>query len=211
MTVLFRTFALLAGIALAGCRTETGTMRVDSEVAQSNAALTGPEGATLVLDNGRLVVSRARIAVSEIEFEGGEDEEREAELGAAVIDLDLDGSLTRVTANSVEAGSYHTLGLELAAGGGLGGSLLVEGTYDGNAFGFRSGLSPELEFALRPEVNVPANGEAAVGVLFDVAAWFTAADGAVLNPTDAANQGPIENKIMASMAAHAAIEHGDTD
>lgn len=211
MTVLFRTFALLAGIALAGCRTETGTMRVDSEVAQTSSALTGPEGATLVLDNGRLVVSRARIAVSEIEFEGGEDEEREAELGAAVIDLDLDGSLTRVTANSVEAGSYHTLGLELAAGGGLGGSLLVEGTYDGNDFSFRSGLNPELEFGLRPEVNVPANGEAAVGVLFDVAAWFTAADGSVLNPTDATNQGPIESKILASMAAHAVIEQGDSD
>jgi hypothetical protein len=174
-------------------------------------ALTGPEGGSLVLDNGRLVVSRARVAVSEIEFEGGdEDDEREAELGAAVIDLDLDGSLTRVTANSVEAGSYHTLGLELAAGGS-GASILVDGTYDGTSFGFRSALRPELEFPLRPEVNVPANGEAAVGVMFDVAAWFTSPDGSALNPTDGANQSPIESKILASMAAHAASEQGDSD
>jgi hypothetical protein len=208
----FETFAALAGFAvLSGCHTETGTLRVDSEVAQSSTALTGPEGGTLVLDNGRLTVSRARVAVSEIEFEGGdEDDEREAELGAAVIDLDLDGSLTRVTANSVEAGSYHTLGLELAAGG-LGASILVDGTYDGNAFTFRSALNPELEFPLRPEVAVPANGEAAVGVMFDVAAWFTAGDGSAVNPTDGANQSAIESKILASMAAHAAIEQGDSD
>jgi hypothetical protein len=113
------------------------------------------------------------------------------------------------------------MGLELRAGGGGGAfadfggaapaSILVDGSYDGNAFTFRSAFSPELEFPLRPEVNVPAEGEAAVGVLFDVAAWFTNSDGSVLNPTDGANQAMIESKIFASMAAHAAIELGDSD
>jgi hypothetical protein len=151
-------------------------------------------------------------------------------MGVAVIDLALDGSATNVRVDEVEAGSYHTLGLELhvadatlfaLAGGraaqlldfgrGDPASILVSGTHDDQPFEFRSGLSPEAEFWLRPEVEGPPEGEATVAVVFDVAAWFTSADGSVLDPRDRANQAPIEGKIMASIAARAQIEGPDDD
>lgn len=193
---------------LAAC-TESGTLKVESRLGQRSMALAAPASASLELGGGKLVVSSARIKVSEIEFEGGdEDDEREAELGGATIDLALDGTPTAVAGNSVEAGSYHTVGLELRAGSD---TIVVEGAFDGRAFTFSSGLNPELEFPLNPEVDVPADGEARVGVTFDVADWFTASDGSVLDPSDGANRGAIETNIMASMAAHAEVETSDSD
>lgn len=183
-----------------------GKLRVDGQLSEGTASEGTQE--SLPLGDGTLIIERASVSVSEIEFEGGEEEseELEAEVGGGTIDLALDGSKTEVAANSVEAGTYHTLGLELRRGG-----ITVEGTYGDNSFTYVSDVAPELEFPLKPAVEVPAGGEASVGVEFDVAAWFTAADGSVLDPTNEANRPTIEANIRASMAAHAEIEEGDDD
>ncbi len=183
-----------------------GNLHVDGRLAEGSAA--GGTQESLPLGDGVLVIERASVAVSEIEFEGGEEEsdELEAEVGGGTIDLALDGSKTEVAADSVEAGTYHTLGLELRRRG-----ISVEGTYAGNSFTYVSDVAPELEFALKPAVEVPAGGDASASVDFDVASWFTAADGAVLDPTVDANRSTIEANIRASMAAHAEVEEGDDD
>lgn len=198
--------ALPLTILATGC-TESGKLKVEGKVGQQTATLAS--GAqSLELDDGRLVLMLAHVRVREIEFEGGtEDDEREAELGRATIPLALDGSLTPVAASEVEAGSYHTVGLELRKSRGI----VVQGSYDGADFEFTSDMSPELEFRLDPQVVVPANGEASVGVQFNVDEWFTAADGSVLNPADAANKGAIEQRILASFSATAEIEFEDDD
>jgi hypothetical protein len=197
-----------------GC-TETGKLRLDGQIAQSQSALTaGSSAQSLTLGEGALVISRARISVSEIELEGGEEEdELEAEMGPAVIDLNLDGAPTQVAVADVEAGRYHTLGLEFATRtwDGQKASILVDGSYEGTPFAFRSAWTPEAEFPLSPEVAVPANGEATAGVTFDVASWFSRADGTVIDPTDAASQEAIEGRVMASISAAAAIESGEDD
>lgn len=192
--------------AVCGC-SESGKLRVDGAVVSSDLPRTRAAGDALELAGGRIVVHNARLSVTEIELEGGEDEEREAELGAADIDLALDGTVTQIAVGSVEAGTYHTLGLELRGGD----SVLIEGTFDGRPFTFRSGLDPEVEFWLSPEVNVPPDGEASVGVLFDVAAWLVDGQGNAIDPGDPANQGPIEQNILASMAARAELEFEDDD
>lgn len=180
-----------------------GNLQVDGRLAE-NSASQGTE-TSLPLGDGTLVIERASVAVSEIEFEGGEEEdELEAEVGGGTIDLALDGAKTKVAADSVESGTYHTLGMELRSGG-----VVVAGTYAGTAFTYRSSVSPELEFSLDPPVEVPAGGDAAVGVEFDVASWFVAPGGSVLDPTDEANRDAIETNIRASMAAHAEIEDDD--
>jgi hypothetical protein len=194
-----------AFLLVEGC-TGKGTLRVEGKIAETSAALSPEQGAPLELGDGALVVESARVAVSEIELEGGRRDQREAELGAAVIDLALDGTPTPVAVDSVEAGSYHTLGLELRTGGP---AIVVEGTFDGAPFTHSSGLSPELEFALHPEVNVPSSGEATVGIVFDVATWFVADDGSLLDPSAAAHRDAIEARILATMAARAEIEQAD--
>jgi hypothetical protein len=183
-----------------------GNLRVDGRLAEGTASQGSQE--SLPVGDGTLIIERASVSVSEIEFEGGEEEsdELEAEVGGGTINLALDGSKTEVAANSVESGTYHTLGLELRRRG-----ITVEGTYGGNSFTYVSDVAPELEFGLNPPVEVPAGGEASASVSFDVASWFTAADGSVLDPTADANRGTIEANIRSSMAAHAEIEEGDDD
>jgi hypothetical protein len=195
-------------LLLAGCG-ETGKLRVDSQIAETSLAATSADGTTLVVGDGTLVIDSAALSVSEIEFEGGsEEDELEAELGSAHVPLALDGGPTTVAADDVDVGTYHTLGLELRSGGN---SIAVTGTYAGAPFRFISGLSPELEFPLSPPVEVTADGEASVAVIFDLAAWFTDANGAVIDPNDSANHATIESRILSSMAAHAVIEQADDD
>jgi hypothetical protein len=201
-----RISAALTALALFACG-ETGKLQVDGELAKTSAALGSEDGSQLELGDGKLVITSASVRVSEIELEGGtEDDELEAELGSGVIRLALDGGPTTVVSDQVDAGSYHTLGLELRGGQG---GILVEGTYDDAPFTFDSGLRPELEFPLDPKVVVPPDGQTSVAVTFDVAAWFGDPGGDVLDPSESANQGAIEQRILASMAAHAAIEAED--
>jgi hypothetical protein len=203
MTTKTRLFPAVLALSGAFACNGNGNLQVDGRLAETSASQ-GTES-SLPLGDGTLVIERASVAVSEIEFEGGEEEdELEAEVGGGTIDLALDGSKTKVTADSVESGTYHTLGMELRSGG-----IVVDGTYAENAFTYRSNVNPELEFRLDPPVEVPAGGDAAVGVEFDVASWFVAADGSVLDPSDEANRDAIEASIRASMAAHAEIEDDD--
>ena len=204
MTTKTQLFPAVLALTGAFACNGNGNLQVDGRLAE-NSASQGTE-TSLPLGDGTLVIERASVAVSEIEFEGGEEEsdELEASVGGGTIELALDGSKTKVAADSVESGTYHTLGMELRSGG-----IVVVGTYADTAFTYRSDVSPELEFRLEPPVEVPAGGDAAVGVEFDVASWFVGLDGSVLDPTDAANRSAIETNIRSSMAAHAEIEDDD--
>ena len=186
---------------------ETGELRIDS-------VPSGLLPAQQQIDpSGELAIERARIAVSEIELEGGKEDEREAEMGDAIIEVVLSGEPTNVAVDAVEAGSYHTIGIELKVDSfdGNKASIVVEGTYRGSEFVFRSSIKPEVEFRLTPEVDVPAKGSATAGMSFDVGAWFKDGVGNVLDPTDANNQKTIEESIMRSMAVNAEIEDEDED
>ena len=185
--------ALLSG-GLPACTGETGELRINSvRSAQTEVPAAG------------LSVSRALIEVSEIEIEGGtEADEREASMGEGAIDVALGGEPTTVAVDSVEAGSYHTLGIEIK-------KITVEGTRDGNAFTFTSEIEPEVEFRTDPEVDVPAKGSASVGISFRVDEWFRDEAGNALDPSDRANQGAIEKAILGSMAADGEIEDESDD
>lgn len=212
MTRIPGTLVLTTLLALPACG-ETGKLRLDGQMAGATPE-TGAASQGLTLGDGRLVIAGARIAVSEIELEGGgEGDELEAEMGSAVIDLKIDGTPTTVAVGEVDAGTYHTLGLEFTRRDldGASSSLVVSGTYEGEPFVFRSSWAPEAEFPLSPDVTVPAGGEATAGVIFDVASWFTEADGSVANPADSAYQARIEQRLVDSISAAAEIEVGEDE
>jgi hypothetical protein len=201
MTTKNQVWGMLMGVSCAVACNGNGKLRVDGQLSEASAAQ-GTE-MSLPVGDGSLVIENASVSVSEIEFEGGEEEsdELEAEVGGGTIELALDGSKTEVAANSVESGVYHTLGMELRSKG-----ITVHGTWATNSFTYVSEVHPELEFKLSPPVDVPEGGEASVGVEFDLATWFVAADGSVLDPTNEANRPAIDQNILASLAAHAEIE-----
>lgn len=214
----------LFGVCALGCG-PTGTVRIDTSLAES-AALQGASqvGATLriptqtpVVSGGGLVIESVRIAVSEVELEGEEEGDEEFEMGERVVSVALDGAPTEIVADRVSAGTYQELGLELMVGGfdefagAEPASILVQGSFDGAAFTYRSTVAPELEFNLASPAEVREGGEARIAVTFDVAAWFLAGDGSALDPRDSANRDWIEGSILASMAAYAEVELGDDD
>lgn len=209
------TISMLLAVGLAGCG-GSGTVHVDTTLAQS-AALTNASqaGSTLTLPGDTLVIERVRIAVSEVELEGKDEGDAEFEMGARIVGVALDGSPTEVAVESVPEGSYETLGLELTRNSGDFGtpaaSILVEGSWEGSAFEYRSDVAPELEFHLDAPAVVKDGGDARISITFDVAAWFLDASGAALDPTDAANRDTIESSIRSSMAAHAEVEDGEDD
>jgi hypothetical protein len=211
--------AMVAGSLVAACGPQ-GTVRVDTTLAESEALARAERGAATIgipTATGKLVIENVRIAVSEVELEGAEEGGAEFEVGERVVAVALDGSATEIVVDSVSTGAYEELGLELMVGGieDFGGaqpaSIIVNGSHDGAAFSYRSGVAPELEFNLDKPAEVREGGTARIAVTFDVAAWFLGADGSALNPTDPANRKAIEDAILRSMAAYAEIELSDGD
>ena len=171
-----------------GCGpSETGTLTLRSALKPAQT------------QSGDLVIDRAHVAASEIELEGGKDDEREAEMGESEFDIALDGAATDIAVESVEAGAYHTLGIEFTR-------IEVDGTYQGRSFSFAADLTPEVEFPIDPELDVPVAGQASASIAFDVAKWFDGAD-----PTDAGSQGAIEQNITTALGELGVIEDEAND
>ena len=85
MTQSNKVFLAFLGLPLAAACNGNGTLRVDGRLSEASAAQ-GSES-SLPLGDGTLVVERATVAVSEIEFEGGEEDsdELEASVGGGTI------------------------------------------------------------------------------------------------------------------------------
>lgn len=170
-------------------------------------------------DGDELVIEQARILLSELEIEG-RTESSEVEIGAQALELGLDGSATEIAFEDVSAGTYQEMSLEIARGAQISGdasegfgdkdSIVVDGTYGGEAFTYRSGYAPELEFDL-DGLRVSDGEVATVTVTFDVGSWFMNADGQLLDPADPANHDAIEANIRASVAAHVEDEDDEDE
>ncbi|MEL6545185.1 MAG: hypothetical protein AAFQ82_11215 [Myxococcota bacterium] len=194
----------LCCLAFAACSGGSGTLTVTSSLVDAQP---------LTIGDGTLVIDSARIAVSAIEFEDEGFIDREASLDGAVIDINVDGDETVVAATNVDSGTYNVVGFEFATGGtgpefaDFNGvepaSLIVTGTYAGDAFTYRGTVIPEVEFALEPAVNVTNGGNASVSISVDLEAWFTDVDGSVLDPRDPGSQPAIDENILASLEASA--------
>lgn len=202
------------------CGGPEGTIVVGTKLAES-AALEGATqvGSTLELpteSGGALVIERVRIAVGEVELDGEEDDDDDddQDLPGRIVEVALDGRSTDVEAKSVQEGTYDELELELLAGafpefeGDPPASILVDGTFEGAAFTYRSKVMPELDFTIAPAIEVREGADARVAVTFDVAAWFVGDSGA-LDPRAPENEELIEQAILRSMAAHAEVELDD--
>jgi len=79
-----------------------------------------------------------------------------------------------------------------------------------HAFTFTSNTEAELELNFAAPVTV-GSGTNNLTIDVNVATWFTDASGAVLDPTNPANQEAIEHAIRASLRAFGDDNHDGTD
>lgn len=150
------------------------------------------------------------------ESDDAEDDADEADddddLPGRIVEVALDGRSTEIQATSLPEGTYDELELELRAGafpefaGDPPASILVDGRYEGSPFTYRSQVTPEVEFTLAPALELRAGSATQIALTFDVASWFLAESGSILNPLAEGDRQAIEAAILRSMAEHAEVE-----
>jgi hypothetical protein len=152
------------------------------------------------------------------------DGEDEVKIGPFVADLcgaALSAPSVEVLDLPVPAGTYESikfavralkhpadLSPALQAMQDAGASIIVEGRWKGASFTFKSAMRVAQEnegtFTFGTGPNVAT-------LIVNPAAWFVAANGAVLDPTDDANRGAILANIRCSMKIHSGEEEDDDD
>ncbi len=144
---------------------------------------------------------------------GGQGESDEVKVGPCFVDLTGDklgagtDAVSPVCAADIPAGTYRELEVDigpvaaLAAAGvaGLSGmngrSVIIDGSFNGTAFSFQS----TLDVRQKTEATITVGASNNVTISLDLAGWFTAPGGGVLDPNVAGNQSAIEDNIRASI------------
>ncbi len=155
-----------------------------------------------------------------------------AKLGVApvLLNLPLDGSTKVILDAVVPAGTYTGLRAKLEAVEGdddgasafltahpefqgvsvkVGGVFTDAGGVD-HPFTFTSGVEAEIAVDFPAPVTVDAS-TSNLTIDVNVGSWFTDASGAVIDPTNAANQAAIEQAIRASLSAFEDDNHDGSD
>jgi len=145
------------------------------------------------------------------EHDGDTDGEHDCEplrVGPVTVNLPLDGTTKVALDGLVPAGTYTGLRAKIE-------SVNVTGTFTDSsgadhAFTFTSDAEAEVEMRFPAAVTVGA-GTNNLTIDVNVAAWFTDASGAVIDPTNPANQDAIEHAIRASFRAFEDDNHDGSD
>lgn len=165
------------------------------------------------------------VAASRSSSSSSDDDCGELETGPFLVDLGVDGSLTAPIDVSIPAGSYSKLELKLrpvsassSSDAGFraahpelaGASVIVDGTFRGQPFTYRTSLEAEHELYFQPPLVV--SGGTRVTVSIDVGRWFRTSAGAIIDPSTAAPGGPFAGIVAANIAASfEAYEDRDRD
>lgn len=111
---------------------------------------------------------------SEGDSDGGHDEF--VSLSGSTIELPLDGGVITPITESLPAGTYDELELDIS-------TLRVVGTWDGVAFDETIPVDMDLELEFEPPVELAAAGDPFnVTVQVHVADWFRTSDGSLIDP-----------------------------
>ncbi len=216
---------LTAGLAACGSKNNGFGIAVMVPHDASAAALTaapitttpGPGGLTISDGTSTLVVTEAKLVLSEIELEAADDEGacaqtttsgqragcEDVEAGSTVVTLPLDGSVSEQITANVAPGSYDKTKLKVHVLGDDDGdhaaatatpdmqnaSVKVAGTFDGASFVYYGKVEAEQEVELSPPMVVAdGSSTAAITLSVDMSTWFASA-GALVDPRTAGPDG----------------------
>ncbi len=223
---------VVVAAGLAGCSSKSGGFGIAVMVphdataaALTAAAITttpGPGGLTISDGTSTLVVTEAKLALSEIELETADDQGacsdgtsgaragcEEVESGSTVVTLPLDGSVSEQITASVVPGTYDKTKLTVHVLGDDDGdhaavtavpemqnaSVKVAGTFDGTSFVYYGTVEAEQEVELSPPLVVAdGSSTAAVTLTVDMSTWF--ANGGTLVDPSTAGPGGVNRDLV---------------
>ncbi len=201
-----------------------GKVRITSaQMVLSHLKLAGDAACSSSSDGEAAEASGASESPDASEPDGNNDDEHDCEsmdVAPLLINLPLDGSTKVILDAVVPAGTYTGLRAKLEAVEGdddgasafltahpefqgvsvkVGGVVTDAGGVD-HQFAFTSGVEAEIAVDFPAPVTVDAS-TSNLTIDVNVGSWFTDASGAVIDPTNAANQEAIEQAIRASLSA----------
>lgn len=193
------------------------------------AAAPGLFAAGLELDDGvnTLVIETAEVVLKKIEFEhvstsgcdseSSDDDCEEFEAGPYLVDLPLDGSVTREIEATVPPGTFDEIEFEIHSPDDdtpedldfrlenpdfAEISIRVTGTYNDAAFEYSTEMDSEQEIDLAsPLVVTPESGPVNVTLTIDISTWFVAAGGTLVDPATANKDQPNEELVEGNIEA----------
>jgi len=145
---------------------------------------------------------------NEPDTENNDEHDCEVQVEPVTVDIPLDGTTKVILDALVPAGTYTGVRAKLEHVNVVGVFTDPGGT--DHAFTFASDVGAELSVDFASPVTVDANSKN-LTVDVDVSSWFKDASGAVLDPTNAANQEAIEHAIRASVRAFEDDNHDGHD
>lgn len=225
--------ALLLAAGVAGCSDSEDMGQVQLQAASHTAASTGSGtpgqlviaagGDEIVLESVGLVLRKVRLdgssAVPCPEDEQGGPSCGELRFGPVLFELPMDEGAEGILDAEVPVGSYSGLQFQLHRPTNANEdadfvaehpefddtSIRVVGSYNGTPFTFTSDLTLVERVDFPAPAEVDAEEQLALTLLVDVADWFAAPDGGLVNPAEATQGGPlevaVEQRIRASFRA----------
>jgi len=227
LLVAFGLMGCDSGSSLTGAASEGAT---DAPVSLSlsivdGTALAGSEGATPAFGkSGTIDLTRVRLLLRTIQLHS-DDDDRYADFRTAptVVELNMDGFATEVEVADIPQGTYEKVSFRIhkpeddgalpvgaedfrvGASGNERFSMIIEGTYDGTPFVYRSSKSMQQRVDLDPDLVVEDAfaGPLNVALQVDVSRWFTDRDGNTLDPRNASERtaSEIDRSIRESFRA----------
>lgn len=177
-----------------------------------SVTVTGVDGDSLVVDRVALMVADGRLKPGGAE-QCGDGTCVHLQSGAAAFTVPLDGDTEAQLETRVGLGLYDEISFRLATASASdtalpdtlsdleGGSVLVQGSFNGESFTLTRDVTGTVRFTLSPGLDITGSMNAAnVTLSASVAAWYLLGDGTVLDPRQQSGRlttGLIESSISA--------------
>lgn len=220
---MHRLALVMLAATVAACSDSEDMGEVRLQLASHAAAVTEPgEPGQLVITAGddEIVLEQVGLVLRKVRLDGPsaipcpEEEEggsscAELRFGPVLFELPLDQGAETILDAAVPTGSYTGLRFQLHRPTNANEdadfvadhpeyedtSIRVVGTYNGTPFVFSSDLTLVQRVDFESALEVDAEGQLPVTLLVEVADWFAADGGGLVDPEDANDGGPLESEV----------------
>ena len=208
---------LIAGIALfmvmgfifSGC---SDSNSITSPSANNENLSLSVKASDLALNNplASIQITEAKALISEFEIESTDSTSHEVKLTPFVVNFDLSSSLKEVLSVYIPSKTYRKVKFQIHkpedtetppdpefkdANGRY--SFIVKGTYNGNAFVYKSKKTVNLIINMNKDVIINSN-KVNITMLINKLMWFKNGSGVEIDPRDSGNENTIDDNLRNS-------------
>lgn len=200
---------MILGFIFSGC---SDSNSITSPSANNENLSLSVKASDAALDNplAAIQITEAKALISEFEIESTDSVSQEVKLTPFVVNFDLSSSLKEVLSVYIPAKTYRKVKFQIHkpedtetppdpefkdANGRY--SFIVKGTYNGNAFVFKSKRTVNLVINMSGIVNIGSN-KVNISMLINKLMWFKDGGGNEIDPRDSGNENTIDDNLRNS-------------